>query len=263
MTSTSLQRPDEQADDKKSALFSIKAIGVATYLGGPIAGGWLIALNYNRLNNAAKRNQILCYTLIFTIALFATLMIIPEKIMDYVPNYLIPTIYTPLFALYAQKFQGADIRAHQENGAKKGSAWTVFNITLCSLLCTFALIIGMVLIMEPHVEPYEFEGTVYHYGEQSHVIYHNEVDLELLNKCGDFLLATDYFHGEYQGIMQVHRDNDRHHVYLTFSKDYWGDQEFLGYVQFLKSGLEDTVFDKPIYLTITDEDYNDVYKKEI
>ena len=38
----------------KNKYFSIRAISVATYLGGPLAGGILISLNFNRFQQKDK-----------------------------------------------------------------------------------------------------------------------------------------------------------------------------------------------------------------
>jgi hypothetical protein len=245
------------------SLFSIKSIGIATYIGGPIAGGWLIALNFNRLDKKNKRNEILCYSIAFTILLFLAIIIIPDDIISKVPNFLIPAIYTPIFTFYAHKLQGEDIKSHLENDGKKGSGWAVFGISLGSLLATLALIFGMGVFLLPTTEPYEFEGNIYNYGEQSHVIYHNDVTPKILEGCGDYLLSVEYFSTNYQGIIQVHREGDTHHVYLTFPKDYWSDEQFLEFVSFLKKGLQEEVFMSEIALTLTDEDALDVYRKNI
>ncbi len=245
------------------SLFSIRSIGIATYIGGPIAGGWLIALNFNRLDKKKKRNEILCYSIAFTVLLFLAIFLIPEDLISKVPNFMIPAIYTPIFTFYAHRLQGEDINSHLENDGKKGSGWAVFGISLSSLLATLTIVFGLGYFLLPTTEPYEFEGNIYNYGEQSHVIYHNDVTPEILKGCGDYLLSVDYFSTNYQGIIQVHREGETHHLYLTFSKDHWSDEQFMEYTGFLKKGLQEEVFMKEIDLTLTDEDALDVYRKSI
>lgn len=249
--------------ETSKSLFTIKSIGIATYLAGPVAGGWLIAVNFNRLNKKAKRNEILCYSIAFTILLIALAFMVPEGLINHIPKFLIPAIYTPLLTFYAHKFQGESIKDHVEKGGVKGSGWAVFGISLTSFAAFMVLVFGLGFFLSPSIEPYEFEGEIYHYGEQAHLIYHNDVDSEVLTSCGDFLLSAEYLRTSYQGIIQVHREGDKHHVYLTFSKDYWNNDDFLEFAGLLKKGLQEVVFKKEIELTLTDEDYLEVYRKKI
>lgn len=129
-------------------LFSQKSISIATYLGGPIAAGYLIKKNYEAfdLEDAGKKAFIL--GIISTFALFGGIFAIPEHIIDKIPNAVIPAIYTGIIYLIVDKIQGSLIAKHTELGAEFHSGWksagigAIFMVILMVLLGGTAFITG-------------------------------------------------------------------------------------------------------------------------
>lgn len=131
-------------EDNAPRIFTNKAISFATFLGGPIAAGFLISKNFKEFgNHSAARNSIFI-GIISTIILFAGIFMIPETVVDKIPQFLIPAIYTGVIALLVEKLQGNKIRDFLSSGGKKASNWQTTKygiIGLVAILMFLAIVI--------------------------------------------------------------------------------------------------------------------------
>lgn len=124
-------------------IFTNKAISVATFFGGPLAAGFLISKNYKAFgNDNAARNSIFI-GIISTILLFAGIFMLPEKIIDRIPQALIPAIYTAIIAGLVEKLQGQKIKSFLDNNGQKASNWQAAGYGFLGLL----IIAGFLVIM--------------------------------------------------------------------------------------------------------------------
>lgn len=128
-------------------LHSSKAISGATFLGGPLAAGYLISENFNALNKPDEGRKSLIIGIIATLLLFWGVFTIPEKIMDNIPRQLIPIIYTGIIWGIVEWKQGDILKSHKENGNLFFSGWKAAGVGFVSLL-----IIGTGLFAYVYIE---------------------------------------------------------------------------------------------------------------
>ncbi|WP_242206692.1 hypothetical protein [Aestuariivivens insulae] len=131
MTETELKTENNTKDIK---LYSSKAISGATFLGGPLAAGYLIGENFKALNKPDEGRKSLIFGIITTIILFGGMFMLPEKIIDQIPRQLIPLIYTGIIWGIVEWTQGEPLKAHKEYGNSFFSGWKAAGIGLISLL---------------------------------------------------------------------------------------------------------------------------------
>ena len=105
--------------EENKKLYSQRAIGIATYFGGPLAAGILIRKNFINLNKERQGLNALIIGIISTFILFAGIFSIPENIIDKIPNALIPLVYTGIIYLIVEAIQGKDLKEFKENKLKK------------------------------------------------------------------------------------------------------------------------------------------------
>ena len=129
----------EKINTKDLKFYSQKAIVIATFIGTPLAAGYLIRENYLSLNKPAEGKNSFIIGLISTVLLFVVIFMIPESIMDKVPNSILPAIYTGIVYLTVQKLQGKILNQHKENGSEFYSGWKSAGI---GFLSSIILIIG-------------------------------------------------------------------------------------------------------------------------
>lgn len=124
----------------KEKLYSSKAIGGATFLGGPLAAGYMIGENFKALNKPQQGRASLIVGILFTLVLLVSLVFIPDSIMNKIPNFLIPLIYLVIVKGIVDLLQGKDLKAHAENGHSFYSGWRAALIGFISFVIMVIII---------------------------------------------------------------------------------------------------------------------------
>jgi hypothetical protein len=125
-------------------MYSPGQIAWATYLGAPIAGCWLLALNYRRLGDARAANLALISGLIGTVLLLALAFVLPERF----PKFVVPAAYTFVMYRCVRALQGKVYEDRLANGANKGSVWVATGIgILCLILILTAIVLPVIALV--------------------------------------------------------------------------------------------------------------------
>ncbi len=120
--------------ERSFKLYSQRSIAWATYLGGPLAAGILIRQNCINLNNKRQGQNSLFIGIISTILIFIGIFMIPENILDSIPNILIPAIYTGIIYFIVEGIQGQKLKEHKEFNGEFYSGWKTTGIGFVCLL---------------------------------------------------------------------------------------------------------------------------------
>jgi hypothetical protein len=130
---TTMEQESTQKESIK--LYSLKAISMATYLGGPLAAGILARRNFYNMGNEQAGKHAMVIGIISTLVIFGIIFSIPDAIIDKVPNALIPLIYTLVIYWVIEKTQGTQLKEHENNKQRFYSNWRAAGIGLaCSLI---------------------------------------------------------------------------------------------------------------------------------
>lgn len=113
-------------------LFDPNSVGLATLIGGPVAGSFLMALNYRRLGMMGKAFAALAIGTIVTGLAILVGWNLPATVR-------FPLALALLFATkwMAQSLQGATVKYHVEHGGRLGSRWTAFASGLSFMAALF------------------------------------------------------------------------------------------------------------------------------
>lgn len=122
--------------------FSPNAVGVATFIGSPVAGGIVLALNYRRLGRASAATLAVVATIAATVAL---LMLAAQLDNTSAGGGIAAGIAFGMVGV-AKALQGKAHDAHLAAGGKEGSSWLAAGIGLPFL----AAIIGLVVYSNRH-----------------------------------------------------------------------------------------------------------------
>ena len=116
----------EDSEAKEIRLFNPIQIGVAAFLGAPLAACWLFSRNLKSLGDNGSAKRWMIGGIVGTMALFVISYFLPE----HVPNQVIPIGYTiGLYQAGARMF-GATIDERLGTEGAKGSWWTVIAISI-------------------------------------------------------------------------------------------------------------------------------------
>jgi len=130
----------EEVTTKK--IYKDQAIRVATFLGGPLVAGYLIAENYKAFNELEKVKMTWVYTVVATVIIFGGVFFIPDSVN--IPKIIIPLIYSWVTFYIVQSFQGAQMKTHMEQGGETFSWGRTLLIGLIGAVVTLAPIVIIV-----------------------------------------------------------------------------------------------------------------------
>ena len=124
-------------------LFTPDQIGGASFFAGPMAGFWLLALNFHDLGKPRVRNAMIGWGAVFT-ALFLVVAFA-------VPSF--PTVVMPIVLLFgmrwlAQQLEGGAIGAHFVGEGPKRPLSMAVIITLATAAGTSAITLLLMLIFD-------------------------------------------------------------------------------------------------------------------
>ncbi len=170
-------------------IYKDKGITCATYLGGPLVAGYLIAENFKVFKEKEKVKITWVITIIFTVVLFTTVVLLPDSI--HVPNYIIPIIYTGAAHFLITRYQGEKINSHIANGGLTYSGWRIALISLIGLVVTVAPFVFSALIYDGATN---FNIDTKTYGPtQNEITYEKSLTVVEVDKMADALFSTGFF----------------------------------------------------------------------
>ena len=126
-------------------VYKSNAIRVGTFLGGPLAAGYLIAENYKAFNEDAKAKKAWIYAIAATLLLLTGVFFIPAQGNG--PKIIIPLIYSWITFYIVQNLQGKRIDWYIEAGGGTQSWWRVIGVGLIGAVITVILILIAVLVV--------------------------------------------------------------------------------------------------------------------
>lgn len=171
---------EQKNNTKELKFYSQKSIGIATFIGGPLAAGYLIRENYLSLGKPDEGKKSLIIGIISTILLFSGIFMIPESIIEKVPNQILPAIYTGIIYLIVEKIHGSILNQHKENENEFYSGWKAAGIGFISLVI---LLIGILsyVFLSPDGEEYEkynIEITEFYNNEEESLVFYGHLNTE-------------------------------------------------------------------------------------
>ena len=152
---------NQETDTKTDILlYSQASIAIATFFGGPLAAGILVRRNFINLGNEQAGKHAVVIGIIFTILILGGVFLIPEPVLDMIPNVLIPSIYTAIIYFIVEKYQGAELKAHKTNNYPFYSAWKAAGAGLISLLIIAGVIVGGVFLMPDDFDVAQYDDKI-------------------------------------------------------------------------------------------------------
>jgi len=120
---------------------------LATFLGSPVAGTLILALNYQKLGRSGAAVLSVIVGVLATILILALALMLPAK----TPNalFIIPQI--AVMAALAKSLQGPAVERHKQLGGKIASMWVSAGIGLVGLVVFGSAIIGYVYLSAPNL----------------------------------------------------------------------------------------------------------------
>lgn len=124
-------------------IYKSTGIGLAAFLGGPLAAGYLLFKNYKAFEKDESAKSALAISAFITTVFFVLVFSLPESALSKIPNFLFPLIFLWIGKWVAERTQKEDTEYHIANGGEFHSNWRAAGV---SIIVTFVALIGAVFI---------------------------------------------------------------------------------------------------------------------
>lgn len=124
-------------------LYTPGQIALATFLGTPVAGMFLLSVNRRRMGKSSLATTTLLGGIGVTVLLFGIGLVLPESV-----SRAIPIGVTIAAGQYARVDQPL-LDAHVARGGQKESSWKAAGFGLAGLAAIFGMIMVFVLVVTP------------------------------------------------------------------------------------------------------------------
>lgn len=144
---TEVEKEEVSTDNKNKEEFKIytkNSINIGSFLGGPMAGLYMVSKNFSNFGKIELAKKIFWIGVLSTMVLLGFFIFIPENIVNKIPMYIIPAMYTLIIYQYASSSQGEEIDKHIQNKGERHSGWKVTGIIILSLF--FSLLYFFLLV---------------------------------------------------------------------------------------------------------------------
>jgi hypothetical protein len=197
-------------DTPNKKLFSLRAIGLSAFLGGPLSAGYLIAHNFKVIGDRKAYKITLFLSLFILVTLIVFLLVIPESLAKFFPSGFVSIITIYAAFTLAKTFQKKQLDESKKNNLKE-SGWKAVLISIICLLIT--LVVGFAItyvIPENHdqctVNEKNRNKKVFDQNEATCFIYkHSQNNNLKWNEISD-TLTEEYNYQQSKDMLNTHQN---------------------------------------------------------
>lgn len=170
----------EQNKTKGLKFYSQRAIGIATFFGGPLAACYLVRENYLVLNKPDEAKKALLYGLLATVAVLGFILLTPEDVMEKIPNQIFPLIYTAVIYYVVESTQGETLKLHEKFGNEFISGWKAALVGFIAMLIFLSVIFGYAFLFDKdeNLELYDAKMEVFSKNETESLEFYKYISIE-------------------------------------------------------------------------------------
>ncbi len=127
-------------------IYEERSFRIATFLGGPLVAGYLLAENFKAFNEPGKAKKAWFYSILTTLLLFCISFFVPG--IDKIPSVIFPIVYTAIAYYLVQTYQGEKIKAHLLSGGEAYKWWRALLIGLLGMAILLVVIFCLVYFLD-------------------------------------------------------------------------------------------------------------------
>jgi hypothetical protein len=229
-----------QQGGAQKPLYAVGHIATATFLGSPLAGCILMALNYRRLD-PDKSVLTIILGILATGILLAFVFVLPDNF----PNAVLPAAYTGAMAWVAEMKQGPAIRTATAAGEPKASHWRAIGIGLATLISLMLVLFAIVFSLP--------EDKVTFGPNQQQEIYFEEGATEQDARKLYAVLAESKFFGDRPASAYLKREKSGWLVTLVVVDGAWNDPDVVVFFEAIAAELSTTLGGAPVTIALANE----------
>ena len=209
------------APNTEIKLFTERAIGIATGLGGPLGGAYLISRNFRSLGKDDRARMAIIVGIVITVVVFGLVALLPEATVMKIPSHLVPLIFGITGYLIVKKYQQEEIEAHLAGGGKKGSGYVVFSASIVFLVVSLG-VFSLVWFLRPESSPL-FDGTPMKFETSGSTLFYDKATVHEIDakNLGRLLEDMGYFNKEFQLPARFYREGNVYYIEMLVDVEKW------------------------------------------
>lgn len=229
-------------------LYDCEAVGIAAFIGSPLAGATLMAMNEHRLGRTPRVVMTMLVGLAATGALFAVSILTQGTIRGL--GFAIPL----LVRYWAKVSQGDDVTKHVAAGGPLGSKWIAAGVGLLGLAMAVFAIIGISVVAGGvQAVASSGPGLPYKASENEIVFYKGGASRGDAERLAETLKKAQYFNGSRHANVLLRKEDDGWVVSFCVKKDSWKNQDMVDAFTVIGSAIRATTFNgAPLELQLCD-----------
>jgi hypothetical protein len=233
-------------------LYSVNAVALATFLGSPLAGAVVMAINYARLGRGGSARMAVVLGLIGTAAVFAIAFVLPDK----VPNVVIWLPQLLGMQAIAKALQGPAIEDHARRDGRAASNWKAAGIGMLGLLLFGGILLGVYFYESAAM------GEKINVTKVEEIYYSKRATRDDAVKLGELLKSMDFFDGKGAKTVLIGRTEDGG-TRVSFVVGNWTDPSLLKFFKKVGEDVAAAGFPKPVRVILCDDGLSEKHEIKV
>ncbi len=140
-----MEEPQQDLFDSPPSykLYKPESVRIASFLGGPFAGAYLMHANEKAIGRTGKTWFIWGAALVVMILAFVLVFLLPENI----PGFIIPLLYSFAASGFTFYLQGDELKAHEAAGGAYWSGWRAALVGIIGGIILVAVYFGVMYFL--------------------------------------------------------------------------------------------------------------------
>lgn len=232
-------------------VYTTNSIWYATFLGGPLTAGYLIAENFKTLGQRDKVVATWVVTILATFIMFK----LSEAITSH--RYALPLFSAGVAWLVAMNVQGKKIKSYISADGRTFSVAHCIGIGVVWCALTILPLIGYAYVADPLLS-----ATTAYYGQLRHEVYYQQRNIPYseVDKVVDALTQSDYFGQDYQRFIFLEKEDDKYIISIFLEEACLNDQETVNYLEEVRLYAQQFFMDNKLVFNLCAEEVTDVRK---
>lgn len=226
-------------------LYTVKGITWATFIGSILAGGILMAINYDRLGQSSAKWRAVLWSALTTAVLLGIAATLPESLS--IPNSLFILPQVIIMGIAARLLQGDAIEEHEASGGSLTSVWRAIGVGFLCGVFIMAVIFGIAYAVT--INEY---GTQVKLNDNDEVYYSGEATEEDARFLGDILTEYEYF-GSADGATVRIAASKGHYTISFVLVEGWEETGVIWLFRQIGGDLADARFGRPLTIDLCNE----------
>jgi hypothetical protein len=231
-------------------LYTRSAVGLATFLGSPMAGAALMAINYKRLKRKALAWRTLILGIVASAALIAVAFFIPDSVSRSLQFAPAVVGIAGMMAI-ARALQGPQLENHARNNGDNASMWKAAGVGLISLVIVLGVILGAVLLGDKGLT-----GKI-NVTASEEIYYGKQATQADAVKLGEVLKAMGFLDGSGEKSVVLQKDGSGVVVKFVIASGAWYKPEVEDAFRLVGKQISNSGLGRPVTILLCDPELNE------